>query len=99
MFKSKLRKQAVDDFNTAVRQYEEKAIELQEASTALFNLREKGIELINLVESRINDIANRPKEFIIKLEEVNVEVINFNRKKQELVKAEKEAKMAGEVWD
>ena len=46
------------------------------------------------MQERINRLANSPKEFKVSLEKIEVEVMQFDEKKQEIKKAEIEAKVA-----
>lgn len=95
MFNAKLRKTAVDNYNSAVKRYEEQARVLDESTGALYSNREKAVELIKSVEERINQLANTPKEFKVTLKKIVVEIESFKTKQQEIKKAEVEAKITG----
>jgi len=94
MFHAKLRKTAIDNYDAAVERYEKVAVDLGENTKALYEEREKAFELIKLVEERINQLANKPKEFKVVLQKIVIEEKNFNNKQQEIKKAEIEAKAA-----
>lgn len=94
MFNAKLRKTAIDNYNRAVERYEKIADDFGKNATTLYAERENALRLIRLVEEHINKIANSPKEFSAKLSKIKVERENFTAKKQEIKKAEQEAKIA-----
>ena len=94
MFNAKLRKNAIDNYNAAVERYEKVANDLGENTNVLYKEREKALKLVKLIEERINQLANTPKEFRITLQKVEIEVENFKTKQQEIKKAEVEAKAA-----
>ena len=94
MFNSKLRKNAIDNYNTAVERYEKVASDLGKNTNVLYKEREKALNLMKLIEDRINQLANTPKEFKITLQKIEIEVENFKTKQQEIKKAEVEAKTA-----
>lgn len=94
MFNAKLRKNAIDNYNAAVERYEKVASDLGENTDGLYKEREKALNLVKLVEERINQLANTPKEFKVKLQKIEIEVENFETKQQEIKKAEVEAKTA-----
>lgn len=94
MFNAKLRKNAIDNYNAAVERYEKVANDLAENTNVLYKEREKALMLVKLIEERINQLANTPKEFKVTLQKVEIEVENFKTKQQEIKKAEVEAKAA-----
>lgn len=94
MFNAKLRKNAIDNYNAAVERYEKVANDLGENTNVLYKEREKALKLVKLIEERINQLANTPKEFKVTLQKVEIEVENFQTKQQEIKKAEVEAKVA-----
>ena len=94
MFNAKLRKNAIDNYNVAVERYEKVANDLGENANVLYKKREKALELVKLVEDRINQLANSPKEFKVTLQKIEIEVENFKTKQKEIKKAEVEAKAA-----
>lgn len=94
MFNAKLRKNAIDNYNTAVERYEKVASDLGGNTENLYKEREKALRLVKQIEERINQLANTPKEFKVKLQKVEIEVENFRTKQQEIKKAEVEAKAA-----
>jgi len=94
MFNAKLRKNAIENYNAAVERYEEVANNLGENTNVLYKEREKALKIVKLVEDRINQLANTPKEFKITLQKIEIEVENFKTKQQEIKKAEVEAKAA-----
>ena len=94
MFNSKLRKQAIDNYNKAVERYEKTATDLETNTNKLFELRQKAVQVVKNVEEHINQLANTPKEFEIDLKKVDIEINNFEGKTREIKQAEKEAKVA-----
>lgn len=94
MFNAKLRKNAIDNYNVAVERYEKVANDLGENTNVLYKKREKALILVKLIEERINQLANTPKEFKVTLQKIEIEVGNFKTKQQEIKKAEVEAKAA-----
>ncbi len=94
MFNAKLRKNAIDNYNAAVDRYEKAANDLGENTNLLYEKREKAIMLVKLMEERINEIANTPKEFKVTFQKIEIEIVNFKTKQQEIKKAEVEAKTA-----
>ena len=94
MFNVKLRKNAIDNYNAAVERYEKVANDLGENTNILYKEREKALKLVKLIEERINQLANTPKEFKVTLQKIEIEVENFKTKQQEIKKAEVEAKAA-----
>lgn len=94
MFNAKLRKNEIDNYNIAVKRYEKVANDLGENTNILYKEREKALRIVKLIEERINQLANTPKEFKVTLQKIEVEVENFKTKQQEIKKAEFEAKAA-----
>lgn len=94
MFNAKLRKNAIDNYNAAVERYEKGANNLGQNTNVLYKEREKALKLVKLIEERINQLANTPKEFKVSLQKIEIEVENFKTKQQEIKKAEVEAKAA-----
>lgn len=94
MFNAKLRKNAIDNYNAAVERYEKVANDLGENTNVLYKEREKALKLVKLIEERINQLANTPKEFRVTLQKIEIEVENFKTKQREIKKAEVEAKAA-----
>lgn len=94
MFNAKLRKKAIDNYNSAIERYEKAASELAGNTDVLYKKREKALKLVKLIEERINQLANTPKEFKVTLQKIEIELENFKTKKQEIKKAEVEAKAA-----
>ena len=94
MFNAKLRKNAIDNYNVAVEHYEKVANDLGETTNVLYKERKKALVLVKLIEERINQLANTPKEFKVTLQKIKIEVKHFNTKQQEIKKAEFEAKAA-----
>ena len=94
MFNAKLRKNAIDNYNSAVERYENVANDLGENTNILYKEREKALKLVKLIEERINQLANTPKEYKVTLQKIEFEVENFTKKQQEIKRAEVEAKAA-----
>lgn len=94
MFNAKLRKDAIANYNVVVERYEKVANDLCENTNVLYEERKKALTIVKLVEERINQLANTPKEFKVTLQKIKIEVENFKTKQQEIKKAEVEAKVA-----
>lgn len=94
MFNVKLRKSAIDHYNVAIERYEIVATALNENVGALYKKRELAVKTIEVVELKVNQLANTPKEFDVTIQEMKVEVLNFENKQKEIHKAEVEAKLA-----
>lgn len=94
LFNSKLRQEAVDGYNEAISCYNEEADNLANKSIELYQVRDKAIKVVKIVEERINRLANKPKEFETKLEEINIEIQNFKDKQLAITQAIKEAEVA-----
>ncbi|ASZ07352.1 MULTISPECIES: hypothetical protein [Enterococcus] len=94
MLNAKLRKNAIDNYNTATKRYEKIAITLSDSTNTLYEERKKAVKLVKLVEERINQLANTPKEFKVTLQKIEIEIENFKIKQNEIKKAEVEAKVA-----
>lgn len=94
LFNKELRKNAINDFNEAVNRYEGVAKTLGNNANSLYSKRIKGVDLVKVVEERINQLANTPKEFDINLKKIEIEMENFAVKQREIKKAELEAKAA-----
>ena len=94
MFNAKLRKNAIDNYNASVERYEMVASNLNTDTTLLYLEREETVTVIKLVEERINQLVNSPKEFEVSIKKIEFEVKQFNEKKQEIKKAETEVKVA-----
>ena len=94
MFNSKLRKTAINNYSAAVNRYEKVATDLGENTTSLYKKRQEALKLVKLVEKRINQIANTPKNFNVSLQKIEIEMKGFKSKQQEIEKAEIEAKAA-----
>ena len=94
LFNDKLRSEAVANYHESIQTYNEKATELMNKSTELYQTRDKAIKVVKIVEERISKLANKPKEFETKLEEINVEIQNFEDKQLAITQAIKEAELA-----
>ena len=94
LFNSKLRQEAVDGYNDAISCYNEEADNLANKSIELYQVRDKAIKVVKIVEERINKLANKPKEFETKLEEIDVEIQNFEDKQIAISQSIKEAELA-----
>lgn len=94
LFNSKLRQEAVDGYNEAISCYNEEADNLANKSIELYRVRDKAIKVVKIVEERINKLANKPKEFETKLEEIDVEIQNFEDKQIAISQSIKEAELA-----
>lgn len=94
LFNSKLRQEAVDGYNEAISCYNEEADNLANKSIELYQVRDKAIKVVKIVEERINKLAKKPKEFETKLEEIDVEIQNFEDKQIAISQSIKEAELA-----
>ena len=94
LFNSKLRQEAVDGYNEAISCYNEEADSLANKSIELYQVRDKAIKVVKIVEERINKLANKPKEFETKLEAIDVEIQNFEDKQIAISQSIKEAELA-----
>lgn len=94
LFNSKLRQEAVDGYNEAISCYNEEADNLANKSIELYQVRDKALKVVKIVEERINKLANKPKEFETKLEEIDVEIQNFEDKQIAISQSIKEAELA-----
>ena len=94
LFNSKLRQEALDGYNEAISCYNEEADNLANKSIELYQVRDKAIKVVKIVEERINKLANKPKEFETKLEEIDVEIQNFEDKQIAISQSIKEAELA-----
>lgn len=94
LFNSKLRQEAVDGYNEAISCYNEEAENLANKSTELYQVRDKAIKVVKIVEERISRLANKPKEFETKLEKIDVEIQYFEDKQETITQAIKEAELA-----
>ena len=94
LFNSKLRQEAVGGYNEAISCYNEEADNLANKSIELYQVRDKSIKVVKIVEERINKLANKPKEFETKLEEIDVEIQNFEDKQIAISQSIKEAELA-----
>ena len=94
LFNDKLRSEAVANYHESIHIYNEKATELTNKSTDLYQTRDKAIKVVKIVEERISKLANKPKEFETKLEEINIEIQNFEDKQLAITQAIKEAELA-----
>ena len=94
LFNSKLRQEAVDGYNETISYYNEEADSLADKSIELYQVRDKAIKVVKIVEERINKLANKPKEFETKLEAIDVEIQNFEDKQIAISQSIKEAELA-----
>ena len=94
LFNGKLRSEAVENYHESIQTYNEKATDLTNKSTELYKTRDKAIKVVKIVEERISKLANKPKEFETKLEEIIVEIQNFEDKQLAITQAIKEAELA-----
>lgn len=85
MFFSKAKKEALKIHERAVEKYNETYVKMQTEGENLYRIRQKSLELIEEIESLINSIANSPKDFEAKLENIREERMKF-RKTEEYAK-------------
>ena len=78
MFNSKARREAIDKLKRSVTRHEAIRKQVEKASVELFELRRTAAtEMIQLVESYVNTLANSPKEFDTTVAEFRVEADRF----------------------
>ncbi len=77
MLNSSLKKEAVEKLKKAVNQYEVSLKVLQNNAIKLHNTRTYAVEVIEKVEVYINLLANTPKEFEKKIEQIHVNLASF----------------------
>ena len=94
LFNGKLRSEAVENYHESIQTYNEKATDLTNKSTELYKSRDKAIKVVKIIEERISKLANKPKEFETKLDEIIVEIQNFEDKQLAITRAIKEAELA-----
>ena len=94
LFNSKLRQEAVEGYKESIRLYNDEADNLATKSTELYQVREKAVKVVKIIEERISKLANKPKEFETKLEEIDVEIQNFEDKQIAISQSIKEAELA-----
>ena len=94
LFNSKLRQEAVEGYKESIRLYNDEADNLANKSTELYQIREKAVKVVKIIEERISKLANKPKEFETKLEEIDVEIQNFEDKQIAISQSIKEAELA-----
>ncbi|WP_062078786.1 hypothetical protein [Demequina globuliformis] len=92
MYNAKLRRNAVESFNTAVERYEATTGEFEAAVEELFELRKIAANEVRAVTAHINSLANVPKEFTVSTAQASVEIRSFEDKQNEINKAESLAK-------
>lgn len=85
MFYSKAKKEALQIHERAVDRYNKTYAQMQREGEALYLTRQKSLCLVQEIEELINSIANSPREFAAKLEEVYTERMKF-RKTEEFAK-------------
>lgn len=79
MFFSKAKKEALKIHERAVEKYNETYVKMQTEGENLYRIRQKSLELIEEIESLINSIANSPKDFEAKLENIREERMKFRK--------------------
>lgn len=94
LFNSKLRQEAVEGYKESIRLYNDEADNLANKSTELYQVREKAVKVVKIIEERISKLANKPKEFETKLEEIDVEIQNFEDKQIAISQSIKEVELA-----
>jgi hypothetical protein len=94
LFNSKLRQEAVEGYKESIRLYNNEADNLANKSIELYQVREKAVKVVKIIEERISKLANKPKEFETKLEEIDVEIQNFEDKQIAISQSIKEAELA-----
>lgn len=94
LFNSKLRQEAVEGYKESIRLYNDEADNLANKSTELYQVREKAVKVVKIIEERISKLANKPKEFETKLEEIDIEIQNFEDKQIAISQSIKEAELA-----
>ena len=79
MLNSKLKHEALNQLDKAVKKHERTRLSVQQASVELFEQRQHAAgEVIDAVEVYVNKLANSPKEFRKRAAEYRVEVSRFD---------------------
>ena len=60
LFNSKLRQEAVEGYKESIRLYNDEADNLATKSTELYQVREKSVKVVKIIEERISKLANKP---------------------------------------
>ena len=88
-----------DELRSAIDQYNDAYTRLNDTGVSLYTERTRAVDLIELVESLINSIANRPKSFDTDIIEIQTNRTSFKETseyaKEELEAAKKTALGAG----
>lgn len=95
MFNSKLRKNAVINYEKSIKEYNIQVELLENETNSLYIERKKALNLVKMVENHINSVANSPKEIEVTLKKIHIEISSFIHKQEQIKQAEKEAKIAG----
>ncbi len=77
MFNSELKKEWLTRLDNIQQEYASEMNHTQESTIELFKTRKNAVMLVKQVEGFINTIANTPKEYRVKLEQVNVKLEEF----------------------
>lgn len=64
---------SLDEYDVAVIEYNATYTDMSDAGVHLFRVRERSVDIIQLIEHLINSIANTPKEFQTDFEEIETE--------------------------
>ncbi len=95
MFNNKTKKFALEEHKTALIKYEVSQKELNKQCESLYEERKNAVETISNIRDVINSIANTPKDFDVKMGEVNSELKIFKETEVYANEAYEEAVKAG----
>lgn len=87
MFNSNLKKEALRIHEETLQRYNSSYKATGKSCERLYNLRGKSVELIKLVQSVVNSIANTPKEFETQLGKIRRELTKFSETEEYAKKA------------
>lgn len=67
----------LDEYDVAIIEYNAAYTDMSDGGLHLYRVRERSVDLIQLIEHLVNSIANTPKEFQTNFEEIETERIAF----------------------
>jgi hypothetical protein len=97
MFNSDLKKQSLKRLEDATKKYKSITELVQTNSLQLLNSRKPASDLINKVEEYINTLANTPKEFNSKIEEIKINIRSFSALLDLEFEDDKNKKISGSI--
>jgi hypothetical protein len=93
MFNSELKKEWLTRLENIQQEYISEMSQAQESTIGLFETRKDAVMLIKQVEGLINTIANTPKKYSVKLEQVNVKLKEFRN----IISLQNEGEIAAKI--